>query len=476
MRKFNQDSLSRRQALWVVAVVLATGLLLSIAVVLRDYWKTNQSIEISAHQILAAAQAAAAQASFTLDKELAGEMLAGLLEFEAVTMARLTSERGQVLAARERTAEASTGWAASIFGGNLVFSIPLKHNDIKQGTSQSVGKLEITVNGGSTAKAYFERVGTEAAMGLLRALILTWLILWVSQRLVTGPLQAVAHSVASKTDPISGVVPMLAVPVGHEFDEIGILVVRINELLLDVAQHVQERETNMASLARANAELTRLGEVMAHHFQEPARRLASFAQRLLSKPHIATDIDSLQSLYFIDTQAKRLSELVHDAQRYLALDSTKIASTGTANSGVVLRKMLSVAGDTMAGVEIVLFEPLPQVHLAEKYLRELFSILLENSLRYRHPERPLRIEVSAATHENRAVFHFIDNGTGISPEYREQVLGLFIRLVPNSIPGTGMGLALAYKMISLVGGHFCIEDGIDGGASVVFDLPLEKLA
>jgi len=74
----------------------------------------------------------------------------------------------------------------------------------------------------------------------------------------------------------------------------------------------------------------------------------------------------------------------------------------------------------------------------------------------------------------RAEFCLADNGTGIAPEYRQQVLGLFTRLVPNSVPGTGMGLALAYKMVSLSGGQLQIDDGLDGGTCILFDLPLEN--
>lgn len=233
-----------------------------------------------------------------------------------------------------------------------------------------------------------------------------------------------------------------------------------------------ERDILLVTLQARNQELARLGEVMAHHFQEPARRLVSFAQRLLSKSQGMADEDSRQSLYFINAQAKRLSELVRDAQRYLALDHIKLSMGGQADSAAALRQSITVAGTMVEGVDIVLQEPLPWVQLAPKYLCELFGILLDNSLRYRHPDRPLYIKISATTQENRAKFRFTDNGTGISPEYREQVLGLFTRLVPNSIPGTGMGLALAYKMTHLMGGDFYIEDGLEGGTCMVFDLPL----
>jgi PAS domain S-box-containing protein len=190
----------------------------------------------------------------------------------------------------------------------------------------------------------------------------------------------------------------------------------------------RERETLLLTLQARNHELNRLGEVMAHHFQEPARRLMSFAQRLQGKPALVADEDSRLAVEFIDQQSRRLSELVRDAQHYLALDHVKVGAGGTADSGAVLRQSIADAGEEASGADILLLEPLPQVRLAEKLLRELFAILLDNALRYRHPQRPLHIEVSATVAGDRAVFRFVDNGSGIAPEYRAQVFELFTRL------------------------------------------------
>ncbi len=245
----------------------------------------------------------------------------------------------------------------------------------------------------------------------------------------------------------------------------------------DLVAKIVEREASLQrhaeALTRTNAELTRLGVVMAHHFQEPTRRLTSFAQRLANKSALATDADSRQSLEFIDQQARRLSELVRDVQRYLALDYTKVGAGETADSGAALRQSIAAAEMAAADADISLREPLPTVRQAEKLLRELFAILFDNALRYRHPERPLRVEVSATVTGDRAVFRFADNGSGIAPEYRTQVFELFTRLVPNSVPGTGMGLALVRKIVQQTDGDVHVEDGIDGGACIIFDLPVE---
>lgn len=245
----------------------------------------------------------------------------------------------------------------------------------------------------------------------------------------------------------------------------GELVAKIIDREAALAQHAE-------ALAQSNTELTRLGVVMAHHFQEPSRRLVSFAKRLQSKSDLVKDDDSRQSLEFIEQQAQRLSVLVRDAQHYLSLESTKVGAGETADSGSVLRQSIAAVGATQA--EIVIREPLPSVALDEKRLAEVFVLLLDNALRYCHPERPLRIEVSAAVTGDRAVFRFADNGSGIAPEHRGQVFELFSRLVPNSVPGTGMGLALLRKIVQQAGGEVSVEDGIDGGTSFVFDFPLES--
>jgi signal transduction histidine kinase len=81
--------------------------------------------------------------------------------------------------------------------------------------------------------------------------------------------------------------------------------------------------------------------------------------------------------------------------------------------------------------------------------------------------------VGASVSGERAVFRFADNGSGIAPEYRAQVFELFTRLVPNSVPGTGMGLALVRKIVQQTDGAVRVEDGIDDGACIIFDLPVE---
>ena len=95
---------------------------------------------------------------------------------------------------------------------------------------------------------------------------------------------------------------------------------------------------------------------------------------------------------------------------------------------------------------------------------------------YRNTQKPLRVRISACTQNGRVTFRVEDNGSGIATEYRDQVLEMFSRLVPNNEqhPGTGMGLALVVKALRSVNGQVSIEGGMQGGTAIVFDLPATR--
>ncbi len=105
----------------------------------------------------------------------------------------------------------------------------------------------------------------------------------------------------------------------------------------------------------------------------------------------------------------------------------------------------------------------------------MFAILLDNAVRYRHCERALVIEARfECPRSGWARLSLSDNGNGIPAQYHQQVFELFSRLVGSEIPGSGMGLALAKKMIQTAAGTLYIEDGMDTGVTFVIELPLKS--
>jgi len=72
----------------------------------------------------------------------------------------------------------------------------------------------------------------------------------------------------------------------------------------------------------------------------------------------------------------------------------------------------------------------------------------------------------------RAVLYVRDNGIGIDAAHQEHVFELFRRLDPL-VEGTGIGLALARRIVQAHGGRIWVESAVaGGGATFCFSLPL----
>jgi signal transduction histidine kinase len=112
----------------------------------------------------------------------------------------------------------------------------------------------------------------------------------------------------------------------------------------------------------------------------------------------------------------------------------------------------------------------PPIHLNPVRAKQLFTHLIDNSVK--HAGRPdVTIDVlSQGTSGGRATFHVIDDGPGIPPVQREKVFGVFERLDPSR-SGTGMGLALCKRICESNGGEISIVKS-ESGTVVQLILPV----
>ncbi|MEI6706866.1 MAG: transporter substrate-binding domain-containing protein [Methylococcales bacterium] len=252
---------------------------------------------------------------------------------------------------------------------------------------------------------------------------------------------------------------------------------RTHCILTDITeQHRAEQalKENQVALAAAHADLVQFTYIAAHHLQEPTRRLATFVQRLQSQlaeiPELNKDV--VTSLNFIEQSALRQRALVRDIQLYLAV----IRPIGVVEQNSVakilakvLRHHAQLIDNTHAIIE---YDDLPSVHFDQPRLYDIFNILLDNALHYRHPERTLRIQISGEAKGRRVYYRIADNGIGIPADCRERVFLVFERLQINNNPeSTGIGLAIVQRIIKSCHGSVSLDETPNGGTTVLFDLP-----
>ena len=90
-----------------------------------------------------------------------------------------------------------------------------------------------------------------------------------------------------------------------------------------------------------------------------------------------------------------------------------------------------------------------------RQLRQLFSNLLENAVKYARPDVPLRLWVTGEARHGLLTVRLCDNGRGVPAEHLERIFEPFYRLaLPESEDpgGSGIGLAVARRIVGAHGG------------------------
>ncbi len=224
-------------------------------------------------------------------------------------------------------------------------------------------------------------------------------------------------------------------------------------------------------LRRRNQELERLAHVVSHDVRAPLRSIRGFGA-LLEEDHAAELSDDGQMYVSrIVGAAARLEAMLEGLLEYSRLSAAAreeapvdLAELVAAIVEDLHADIAAVAGDIQVG-------DLPTVRGHAPELRSLIANLLHNALKYRDPARAPRISVRSEPH--RAGYRVVirDNGLGFDPELAERARGLFVQLHPRGeYEGTGLGLALADKVLERHDSALQIDTAVGQGTTMAFVL------
>ncbi|HIH04194.1 MAG TPA: nitrogen fixation protein FixL, partial [Methanoregulaceae archaeon] len=98
--------------------------------------------------------------------------------------------------------------------------------------------------------------------------------------------------------------------------------------------------------------------------------------------------------------------------------------------------------------------------------------LIGNAIKYRRPDVPLEIRISASRVNGMVEFAVADNGIGIEAEYFDRIFEMFRRLhTHDKYSGTGVGLAIVRRIVERHGGTVRVESRPGEGSTFFLTLP-----
>jgi light-regulated signal transduction histidine kinase (bacteriophytochrome) len=225
-------------------------------------------------------------------------------------------------------------------------------------------------------------------------------------------------------------------------------------------------------LTRSNRDLEQFAYVASHDLQEPLRKVASFCQLLQRRYSGQMDERADQYIAFAVDGAQRMQRLINDLLAF-----SRIGRITTGFTDVDMNQVLSEVRSQLeqrAGEDAeISWSELPTVEGEEPLLTTLFVNLIGNSLKFRRPDVPARIHITAELSGEEWLVNVRDNGIGIEAEFADKVFVIFQRLhARDAYEGTGIGLAIVKKIVEYHGGRIWLDLTVDEGTSINFTLPV----
>ncbi len=243
-------------------------------------------------------------------------------------------------------------------------------------------------------------------------------------------------------------------------------------LLLNQSDQIAKQN---AQLIAANEELRQFAYVASHDLKEPLRMIGSYTQ-LIYRMHGA-DFNEDSKIYFdfVKEGAERMNNLLDALLRYATIGKTDEDLDEVKIKDVVDIAKINLRVRIEESNATIHSENLPIVFSSQSLLIQLFQNLISNALKFQKPDVAPEIFITGKKIKEEYIIRVKDNGIGIKPEYKDRIFVIFQRLHNRTkYEGTGIGLAICYKIMQRLDGRIWVEPNETGGATFCIVIPIKK--
>jgi len=260
---------------------------------------------------------------------------------------------------------------------------------------------------------------------------------------------------------------------------------RLRLLVMELVVARAERLAELnADLTRSNEELDAFAYVASHDLKEPLRGIHRYAHQLLESAQTLDD-ENRKRVEGLMRLTVRMDSLLDSLLHFSRVGRTTLEFVEVDLNEVVEEALEMVGARRSDGTfTVAVPRPLPSLRCDRVRVREIFSNLLSNALKYSAPAPP-RIEVgyigpeenaprpnAPAESAGHAIFFVRDSGIGIESRHFEQIFRMFKRLHGRDEygGGVGAGLAIVQKLVQRHGGRVWVDSAVGAGSTFYFTL------
>lgn len=257
-----------------------------------------------------------------------------------------------------------------------------------------------------------------------------------------------------------------------ERSKLGETQLALMNMLEDIEAERFKAEQAKALLESVNKELEAFTYSVSHDLRAPLRAISGFSQAVIEDCAPRLDDEGRRYLGLIQENAHRMGRLIDDLLTFSRLGRQQMTKSEIDMSALAKSVFEELAAREPGRKFNFLLHPVPPAFGDGPMIRQVLVNLFSNAVKFTRTRAEASIEFGYRPELDCGAYYVRDNGVGFDMKYSNKLFGVFQRLHSVAeFEGTGVGLALVFRIITRHGGKAWAEGIVDRGATVYFTLP-----
>lgn len=236
---------------------------------------------------------------------------------------------------------------------------------------------------------------------------------------------------------------------------------KIKELNESLEGRVRQRTAEMEAFAYS----------VSHDLRAPVRAIKGFTEMITQDQQNQFTSETQDLLKRILDSSQKMDDLINDLLALSHLGSQQI-NFKTINLSELLRDIYGgIMIDSPQDHVTLQIEETPSVYADRNQMEIMLTNLLTNAIKFSRKAPNPTIQFGSVREGDQIKYFLKDNGIGFDMEYKKKIFTPFERLNPSEYKGTGIGLAIVYRVIQQHKGEIWVNSVIGEGTTFFFSLP-----
>lgn len=274
------------------------------------------------------------------------------------------------------------------------------------------------------------------------------------QKALSGEL---IHQTEYYSPPTKKYFELFLVPLKNKDEQVeGIIMIAHN--ITEIVSAKNKLLLQNLQLEQSNQELTSFSYIASHDLKEPLRKIQIYCKRISE----ANELGEKQQGYFdkIISATERMQSLIDSLLNFSMANNSEIKFEPCDLNIILKQTIYDLEEKIKEKQAIIHFDKMPVISGIYNQLIQLFTNLIENSIKYCKPDVQPVINISCALIHGSVIpspmaqktieyfqIEVKDNGIGFEQDYEQKIFEIFQRLHPrHQFSGTGIGLAICKKI------------------------------